>query len=337
MTGRGHSLAIAAVVALILLAGCAGGGGSSGLDESPTPTATPESTPEPTPAIVRTATETPETESARDERLVDNPWGRAPVVIAVADETGARTDYAELVERAVRYWQNEGATHATWEPEFVVREGARDPDIVVRFVEGVPGCGRDTGDDIVGCASVLEPDDDPTAPEVVVVHGNLSEYGTYATIRHELGHVLGLTHVDEPASVMSSRPSARLDPSESGVYAVHIEIGDGITARSGTLREARHALDYYQDGAGGWMEQNVTFVEVDDPQRADIRIVFLDGDLDGSEGYVREGLIRVDTWDPTTRGWHVGYWLGFFFGAESIEDLPEPFDEPETDDRRRWW
>lgn len=344
MVSRRGQLTIIVVCLMLLVSGCASG------DETQSPSSAATTTSGPTKAGTTTDGITPEggqTTTAVTQPTTtplpdwaepaSNPWGRSPIVVAVVDDVGARDDYVDQVERAISYWETDGANFTRWEPAFVLRPDAEDPDVIVRFVDGVWGCGSTSGDEIVGCASVLDSDDEPNDPEVIEIDGNLSEYRLYSTTRHEFGHLLGLRHDDEPQAVMAQSSAVPVDLDASGVIGVHVEIKDSITAKSGTREQVDYALDYYEGGAGGWLERNVTFVEVDDPGDADVRLVFFDGDLDGSEGFVSEGIIRVDTWDPTTRGWHVGYWLGFFFGAESKEDLPEPFNEPRTDDRREWW
>lgn len=319
-------LALSAVLVL-LVAGC--GGASTG--------GTPVETSGPTTSTpFGTATEVPTT-TATTEPSPDNPWGKAPIVVGVRYPDDASRDYTPLVEDAVRYWESEGAAYATWAPDFSVEPDASNPDVVVSFRPEIDRCQLDHPGRVVGCASLLRPTSQPDDPEVVEVVTGRTNYDTRETLKHEFGHVLGLAHGDEPLDVMDE-PFVPFSRSRANAtYHVYLDFPSDLAGEDASRRQVRHALDYYESGAGGWMDGNATFEFTSDPADADVSVVVTRRSPAGSAADFGSGAIHLNGLPTSRHAWHVGYWLGFLFGASGVDDLPPAFDEPDVDDREEWW
>ncbi|WP_323174842.1 matrixin family metalloprotease, partial [Natrialba sp. PRR66] len=89
---------------------------------------------------------------------------------------------------------------AAYEAAFVLDPNATDPDVVVTFVDDVDECGD--VDDAAGCAPRLSSNSRVDPPVAVEVEANLSDESTVIVTKHEFGHVLGLSHDDDPQSIM---------------------------------------------------------------------------------------------------------------------------------------
>lgn len=316
----GRLLPIAILV--VLLAGCSGAPTS---DASPTPA----------PPVSTTAgpTDTPRSTPTPDRP--DNPWGKAPIVVAVRNDNASFEDRTNLVTDAIRYWETEGRDYAGWEPTFTVEPDATDPDVVVVFTANITRCELDHPGQITGCASVLQASSQPATPEVVEVVPQRTRYLTRETIKHEFGHLLGLRHGDEPTDVMDREfvPFSRYRAAD---YLVSVEYPSSFAGDDRSRENIRHALDYYEAGAEGWLAANVSFAFTDEAA-ADIEIVVTTQSPAGSTADFRARRIALNGLPLDRHGWHVGYWLGFLFGAEDAEDLPPAFNDPDTDDREDWW
>lgn len=339
------------LVVLAVLAGCAGsateitGPTASTATTAPPSTATetigpPATETETTTAPARTVaaagtTEQPDATptAAPTPTGPANPWGKRPVVVGIDDGSRSDRNYTRPVRRAIEYWRTDGERAATWNPAFVLRPDASDPDVVVRFVDDVRRCHRSVDDDIVGCAPLLPPDATPPDPALVRVDGGLDDESTYLTVRHEFGHVLGLRHGDEPTAVMAHRVAVSRALRDR--YTVAVVFEDDVINQDRTVRQVEQAVDYYDAGAGGWLEQEVSFELVEGD--ADVTIRVSDDPSRTSIGYRDNMTIHVDGVLHTRHGWHVGYWLGYLLGSESPDDMPPAFDEPETDEREEWW
>lgn len=324
---------LAVVLVLIVLSGCSGTGESL-------PETTPESTAVGTPTVSQSAptTAVPSTSATRttEADTPENPWNKAPIVVGIRYDNDSYPDRSRLVSDAVRFWETDGEPYATWKPSFEVEPDATNPDVVVEFKDRIDRCELDHPGRVAGCASVLRPRSDPEHPEVIEVVPGTTRYYTREILKHEFGHVLGLEHGDEPIDVMD-RSFVPFSRDRSATYHVYIEHPDGYAGDDRSRENIRHALDYYEEGAEGWMRSNVTFEYTDDEGAADVRVEVSKRSPAGSVSDFRARTIRLDGLPSSRHGWHVGYWIGFLFGADSIEELPPAFDEPNLDDRQDWW
>lgn len=360
MPGRGV-LAILVVVVLVVLAGCSSAGveNTPAADTSGQPVVETSGAPDGTTAA-DTATSTPGTTTTPPP---DNPWEKSVVTVRV-NNTATDRDHGPMLRPAIEFWNENGDRYAEYDVEFEVADPSATPDIEIRVVPRIDTCTLAPEQRIVtGCARLLDADSQPNRPEVIRIAAGLTDAQAPETMKHELGHTLGLTHDDAPADVMEhgggkpfiEKPDVdeREYPWLTHRFDVYVRYPETATEREReeTVEALDHAFSYYEDGAEGHAPTGLTFEYVEEAERADVAItVTRSGDL-GSER--REYGIDIDQDDRLEyytyyeidlhdlpydrRAWHVGYWLGFLLGADSVEDLPPPFDDPQSDRRERWW
>lgn len=290
-------------------------------------------TPTGTPSPSITETPTPE-ETPTPPEPPDNPWRKEPIIIGIDSSADPDRNYSAHVVDAVEYWNMNGKEDNGWSPNFTVQPESSSPDIVVRFVNEIEYCGKDDGGVTIGCARILQPDTNPNEPEIILVNLGLTNQSTYRAIRHELGHTLGLEHGEGPPGVMQA-----YDTYIEQVVRIYFEFETSADhEKRDTRRQARYVFDYYSSGADGFLTENVEFALIEKRDAADI-IIQVNKRGGESIGYAEDDrmVIEVNGISTNRRGWHIGYWFGFYFGAKSISELPPPFDEPESDPRTQWW
>ena len=295
----------------------------------------------------------------------DNPWREETVTVAIETPPDDSRNYAPLVRKALDYWEQHANEYAGYPIQYKLAPDAKDPDMVIAFVPSVENCG--TEEHTAGCAPVLNSPAQVQRPVRIRVRTRFSDTSTVEVLKHEIGHTLGLRHDDEPQSVMAARSQLTTPPqpnateralpwdhSNLSVYVDYSQVPSG--EREKVRRQIQAALNYYDRGADGTVPENVSFVTVDDPTNADIRIRFpssasctsgsgtcgsvsgVDPDGDGAlERYTELRITIVDI-DPEAVGWHVGYWLGYGLGFDEESDYPPPFRDASYQDRRsEWW
>lgn len=290
-------------------------------------------------------------------------------VLSVSYETPAGDDrnYDPLVHQAMVYWSEQGSGAVGYDVGFRRAEAGETADVHVRFVERVGECGAEDGDHTAGCAPVVETPAQVDRPVDVSVRAGLSNESTVRVLKHELGHVLGLSHGEGPGDVMAARADLTTQPRTDAtdralpwrtddlhVYLDLAAVDEGD--RDDVRRQVGAALHYYMDGAGGTVPSNVTFYRTDDREDAHVVVRATDrddcrdgpgscgtvtgDDLDGDgnlDHHDRLTVLLVDL-DSEAVAWHVGRWLGRGFGHEEGE-FPDPLEEDAGYDQRRsnWW
>lgn len=295
----------------------------------------------------------------------DNPWREAELTVAVDGSADPDRDYEPLVREALDYWEQNADRYAGYPIRFQVVRNAEDPDMTVRFVDAIDACGSE--EHTAGCAPVLTSPMQVDRPVDVRVRTEFSDASTVQVLKHEFGHTLGLTHDDEPQSVMAAKSQLTTPPqrdatdrampwpnSSLSVYVDEENLSPGD--REETFRQVRTALGYYDGGAEGTVPENLSLALTDDPSAADVTISFTesstctsgagscgsvsgsDPDGDGAlETYTHLQIVLVDV-DVDATAWHVGYWLGYGMGFEDESEYPPPFVEASYEDRRsEWW
>lgn len=346
---------------MVLIAGCSGGGPTTypppgatatSTEEAPTPTV-PETTAEPpSPTEAPTPTETePPTEVATK---TNEPDGSA-LTVYLNDTTDSSRDYGPVVASAVEYWNDERiGRFAAYEAELAYDGSAVEGDFEVRVVDELRRCGDD-GDvhETLGCAPLVVAQ--PESTVTIEVRSGQTDAKFENTLKHELGHVLGITHDEPPTWLMAG--GAGENPAGSVPNAterdhpwnhsgdIRVAVRDGVEGAATVKANVRVAVRHYNKLAGLYLPEGTRVVLVDEWYRADI--VFQDeppgsfaaANGSGSIAY-RSGLDydsdpSLEQWlavyvylaevDPAETEPHAGYWIGIFAG-NSPEELPAKYE-----------
>lgn len=189
--------------------------------------------------------------SASDE----HPFAGTRKRVVVENASTSEHDLQTNAEESLAFWAENSQEFAGFEVDFRLVED--DPDLVIRYADDPRGCEAVPGFDserVLGCAPLLGPARAVPRPVVARVVASGRPYGSVrATTQHEIGHVLGLNHDDEPRSIMSNRPEDRIP-----LYAVRLDIWEAVLAvqetTNGTVRLLNHGVETYareEYGAAG--------------------------------------------------------------------------------------
>ena len=175
------------VVLLVLLAGCVGVGDGGFEDRS------------------GDDIESPTESDSADVADVDSPWGKKTISVAVSDE--ASGELHDATTEAVEFWNDHQGEYSTYEYQLEEVDDTDGSDIVVQPESYPMACDIHVATDTVGCAPILDADMSVSGPVEVSVLEHMPQPAARQTVKHELGHVLGLTHDDEPQPLMSHDPN----------------------------------------------------------------------------------------------------------------------------------
>lgn len=354
-----------ALAAVLMLAGCSGGGvvnDGGGTPETVTTTTATQSTS--TPSETRTTT----TATTTVVETPQNPWGEEQLVVSTNASLDNGQEIGGLVDDAVTYW-NQHNNYAQHDVELVYRADEERPDIEVRLVKEIEDCGGHEADrGFLGCAPLVTATSRPDDSVLVEIAAGYTANSTRQTIKHELGHVLGVSHADEPQPLMAAEGAAvpLVEPSVSErdnpwywqTTRVYIDTSNASSREGERLVEGtKTALGYFEEGAEGVAPENLTFEYVNDSENADVIVRVVDepacrddpGSCDilwGTSTDARDDVfnynikqvIELYELDPESYAWHVGVNFNLVFEPASQEEFAPPFRDASYDERRsEWW
>ncbi len=181
-------------------------------------------------------------------QLDRHPFADRTVTVRVDDESETPHDVHAVARDALEYWTEHAAVYAGFAVDFDVVSGGvpapgsdfdsdsnPDPDVRLRFVDQPDDCRgvENYSERVLGCAPLLRPGYRlPSTVEAIVVAASRPVGKIGITTKHELGHLLGLGHDDEPQEIMSHDPERRIPQ-----YALRTELwSDVLEAKESAQR-----------------------------------------------------------------------------------------------------
>ena len=283
------------------------------------------------PVVVATANETRERTVTLDH---PSPYGKTPLRIHV-DDGAVDRNVSGVIAAATGYWERNDERYLGYPVAYERVADEERAEVVLRF-DRVERCGVEgNGTRYFGCADLLV--DEPRTPMIATVDPRISDAEMNATIIHELGHVQGLEHGEEPAGLMSATSTL----ATHRPVTVHLRGGDGEVP-SRVEDEVAAALDYLAasddiEGSDGFAwefvdEARDAHVQITADERGEV--CFADGGgsctVDGE--YYGQQDIRLEELDDEVVAWHVGASLAPVLLEEVPPELTGRADRRERED-----
>lgn len=351
------------IVFLVVVAGCSGGSGPDSSTPATPPTESDTSTTTSSPTSTPTSeTDTPtptpsQTPTATPEPTPDNPWENDILIVNLSGRHRKPPIAHEAIQEAVDYW-NANMEYSDFNVSLLYEPSADEADIFIRFSDCIGGemaCESPySTSTTLGLAPILDERQRIEAHAEIQLKYTEEKASLVTTTKHELGHVLGLEHGEEPMPLMAANTlHTKAAPWNRDNLTVYLDYSDkpGIAPEEYDY-QIEKALGYYEDGAGGWIDESPTYTMVNSRSEANVVIELHDeeSDLNGDDAkvypidgnvedtYYKRVTILIVPWDVDSTGWRVGYYLAYSFENQSTSTLPEPFRDPTYHAiRRNWW
>lgn len=176
--------------------------------------------------------------------------------VRVDDVSNAGQDTAAIAREGMQYWERRSEEVLGFSVSFEIAE--EEPDVILAFADEPAGCEEVDAhpDEVLGCAPLVEANhtiDPPLTARIVV--GQRPRGMIEITAKHELGHLLGRGHDDDPVEIMSNDPADRIPR-----YEARSAVQEGIRA---VQRHSNDAMERYNDGVTAYNEA----VEMNDSEQ----------------------------------------------------------------------
>ncbi|MDB2281922.1 matrixin family metalloprotease [Halorubrum ezzemoulense] len=281
------------------------------------------------PLVVTTANRTRERAVALSH---PSPYGETTLGL-YADDAAVDRNVSGVAAAATGYWERNDERYLGYPVAYERVSDESRADVVLRF-DRVERCGVEGNDTrYFGCADLLV--DEPRTPMTATVDPRVSDADMNATIIHELGHVQGLEHGEEPAGLMNATSTL----ATHRPLKIHLRDDDG--AVTGPVEdEVAAALDYFAGREDIVGSDRFAWEFVDSARDAHVQITYDErGEVCITDGggsctvdgeYYGQQDVRLGELDEEVVAWHVGW----SFAPALLEEVPPELSR-ETDRRER--
>lgn len=176
-----------------------------------------------------------------------HPLAGTTPTVRVDDDSDGPHDVEANAREALSFWEEHSEEYAGFEVGFELVDGD-DPDMVIAYGDDPRGCEGvpNYSSRVLGCAPLLREGSRVNRPIVARVVAATRPFGEIrTTTKHEIGHVLGLDHDDEPRYIMSNRPEDRIP-----LYALRLDIWETVLdaqeASTAATSLLVHGIDTYR-------------------------------------------------------------------------------------------
>lgn len=341
---------------LVLFSGCTGlvdeldGGDDSTPEGDATPIRSPETpgsgpeepevTPSPTPVETPTPSPTPSVDPA-------NPFGAEQLTVAV-NQSADSQDVESTVTSALDFWAANAEEYAGYPVEFV-RTNGTSPDVLIEFEDGPITCEASRDRRTPGCAP--HNDENVDTPSKITIPTGYTQHVTEDVAIHQLGHVLGVEHVNAPQSLADGGIPQGIHREEVKVYGYYANGNDLSGTRKSQITQA---MDFFETTTLLNESDRVDWRFVEDVSEADLLVEIASEGADcplertevGEDAtggscfvggtYADQDRIVVSDVDTTHEDWHVASLLAErYFETDRIPFYLLPTADDET--RDRWY
>lgn len=165
--------------------------------------------------------------------------------VRVDDVSESAHDLTAITRDALDFWEEHSQEYAGFETGFELVE--TEPDVIIAYADDAVGC-EDVAvasEEVLGCAPIVDedfPTDQPVTARVVA--GDRPPGMIEVTAKHEVGHLLGLKHHDEPEAIMSSNPSKRIPQ-----YELRLDIWEHVREAK---QDGTDGVELFNAGVSDW-------------------------------------------------------------------------------------
>ena len=170
--------------------------------------------------------------------------------VRIVSESDTDHDLERNARESLEYWEEHSMEYVDFPVEFAVVDD-ESPDISIEYVDEPSRCAavENFSERVLGCAPVIRPGRRFRGTATAIVVAGARPFGKIRiTTKHEIGHILGLGHDDEPQEIMSSRPELRIP-----MYELRITIWETVLA---SHERGRVGSQFFGHGVDTWNEQN---------------------------------------------------------------------------------